>query len=187
MVCSSRTSTTRLAVGLLGAVGVLSLLAHSPVVQGLLEPVNLLLAHIVEYLVTGAGIATTRTGNVLMHPDGFGYRIDYLCSGFQPWLLITATILVVRATWLQRIGGILGAFACVEVFNVGRLVHLYWLGVHWPDAYDTGHDVVWNVLAVITALAYIGAWLSIIDDGNGAKMGTRMRTEVVQETPLPTR
>ena len=40
----------RLAVGLLGAVGVLSLLAHSPVLQRLLEPVNLLLAQIVEYV-----------------------------------------------------------------------------------------------------------------------------------------
>ena len=184
---SSRTSTTRLAVGLVAAVGLLSLLAHSPDLQRLLDPVNLLLAQVVEYLVTRSGMATTRTGIVLMHPDGFGYRIDYLCSGFQPWLLITVTILAVRATWPQRLGGILVALVCVETFNVGRLVHLYWLGVHWPEAYDAGHDVVWNVLAVITGLAYLGAWLTITGERIGGDESKSMTAHVAQRTALSTR
>ncbi len=187
MARSSRTGPARLAAGLVSAVGVLTLLAHSPQLQRGLDPVNLLLARIVEHLVTRAGMATTRTGNVLMHPDGFGYRIDYLCSGFQPWLLLTATMLAVRATWRQRLAGILVALVCVEVFNVARLVHLYWLGVHWPEAYDIGHEVVWNVLAVITALAYVGAWLSVTGGRTGSEEANRMRTKITRETALSAR
>lgn len=164
----ARTNNTRLVGGFVAVVGVLLLLEHSPVLQRLLDPLNLLLAQVVEHLVTRMGMPVTRTGIVLMHPDGFGYRIDYVCSGFQPWALIATTILVVRATWAQRLAGILVALVCVEIFNVGRLVHLYWLGVYWPQAYDAGHDIVWNVLAVITGLAYLGAWLTV----TGGRIGT---------------
>ena len=114
-------STTRLAMGLAAAVGVLLVLELTPSLQRLLDPVNVLLAQTVEYLVARMDMAVMRSGTVLRHPDGFGYRIDYLCSGIQPAALIAITILVVRASWAQRIVGILMAMVCVEVFNVGRL------------------------------------------------------------------
>ncbi len=90
-------STTRLAMGLAGVVGVLLVMELTPGLQRLLDPVNMLLAQSVETLVVRMDMAVTRTGTVLMHPDGFGYRIGFLCSGFQPAGLIAITILVVRA------------------------------------------------------------------------------------------
>jgi exosortase/archaeosortase family protein len=164
-------STTRPVMALAGAIGMLLVMELAPSLQRLLDPVNLLLAHTVEYFVVRIDLAVTRTGTVLMHPDGFGYRIDYICSGFRPVALIAITILVVRATWSQRIVGILVALAYIEVLNVGRLIHLYWLGVHWPEAYSMAHEVVWNVFAVIAVLAYLGAWLFWRDSRGGAEQG----------------
>ncbi len=164
---------TRIAVALASAAGLLLLLAYSPALQQLLDPLNLMLAKAVEHLVNAWGIPVTRSGVVLTHPDGFAYRIDYLCSGFQPWVLITMAILAVRATWRQRVAGILIALVCVEIFNIARLVHLYWLGVHWPQAYDMGHEVVWNVLAVLTGLVYLGVWLAVTGDRAAARGGRR--------------
>jgi len=154
-------STTRLAMGLAGVVGVLLVMELAPGLQRLLDPVNLLLAQTVEILVTRMDMAVTRSGTVLMHPDGFGYRIDYVCSGFRPFVLIAITIPVVRATWAQRTVGILIALVGIEALNVGRLVNLYWLGVHWPEAYSVAHEVVWNVVAVVAVLAYLGTWLAL--------------------------
>jgi len=164
-------STSRLAMGLAGAAGMFLVMELSPSLQRLLDPVYLLLAQTVEYLVVRIDLAVTRTGTVLMHPDGFGYRIDYVCSGFRPAALIATTILVVRATWSQRIVGILIALACIEIINVGRLIHLYWLGVHRPEAFAAAHDVVWNVLAVVAVLAYLGTWLYLSGNRNGAVEG----------------
>ena len=164
-------STTRLAMGLAGVVGVLLVMELAPGLQRLLEPVNLLLAQTVETLLVRMDMAVTRTGTVLMHPDGFGYRIDYVCSGFRPAALIAITILVVRATRAQRIVGILMALVGIEAINVGRLVHLYWLGVHWPEAFPVAHEVVWNVLAVVAVLAYLGAWLAL----SGSRIGAEGR------------
>ncbi len=76
--------------------------------------------------------------------------------------------------------------ACVEVFNVGRLIHLYWLGVHWPEAFSVAHGVVWNVLAVLAGLAYLGTWLYL----SGSRIGAEDRvlsTRGVPECPHPGR
>ena len=156
-------------MGLAGVVGVLLVMELAPGLQRLLDPVTLLLAQAVEILVTRMGMAVTRTGTVLMHPDGFGYRIDYVCSGFRPAALIAITILVVRATWAQRIAGILIALVGIEALNVGRLVHLYWLGVHWPEAFFVAHGVVWNILAVLAVLAYLYTWLALSGNRIGAE------------------
>ena len=160
-------------MGLAGVVGVLLVMELAPDLQRLLDPVNLLLAQAVEILVTRMDMAVTRSGTVLMHPDGFGYRIDYVCSGFRPFVLIAITILFVRATWAQRIAGILIALVGIEAINVGRLVHLYWLGVHWPEAFSVAHEVVWNVVAVLAVLAYLGAWLAL----RGSPVGSVLDVE----------
>ncbi len=166
-------------MGLAGVVAVLLVMELVPSLQQLLDPVNLLLAQAVEALVTRMGMAVTRSGTVLMHPDGFGYRIDYVCSGFRPFVLIAITILFVRATWAQCTVGILIALVGIEVINVGRLVHLYWLGVHWPEAYSVAHEVVWNVVAVLAVLAYLGTWLAL----SGSRIGAENRVSSARGVP----
>ena len=172
-------STARLVLGLAGAAGVLLVMELAPGLQRLLDPVNMLLAQTVEALLTRMGMAVTRSGTVLMHPDGFGYRIDYVCSGFRPAALIAITMLVVRATWAQRIAGILIALVGIEAINVGRLVHLYWLGVHWPEAFSVAHEVVWNVVAVLAVLAYLGVWLAL----SGSRIGAENRVPSARGVP----
>jgi len=170
-------------MGLAGVVGVLLVMELAPGLQRLLDPVNLLLAQAVEILVVRMDMAVTRTGTVLMHPDGFGYRIDYVCSGFRPAALIAITILVVRATWAQRTVGILIALVGIEALNVGRLVHLYGLGVHWPEAFSVAHEVVWNVVAVLAVLAYLYTWLALSGNRIGAEgrvLSTRPRNDLLE-------
>ncbi len=164
---AAMSTATRLALGLTGVVGLLLVLELAPELQRPFEPLNVLLAQTVEHRLVRMDMPVMRSGTVLMHPDGFGYRIDYVCSGFRPAALIAITILVVRATWAQRIVGILVALACVEALNVARLVHLYWLGVHQPEAFFIAHRVVWNIIAVVAVLAYLGAWLYL----SGSRIG----------------
>ena len=166
-------------MGLAGVVGVLLVMELAPGLQRLLDPVNLLLAQTVEALLVRMDMAVTRSGTVLRHPDGFGYRIDYVCSGFRPLVLIAITILVVRATWAQRTVGILVALVGIEALNIGRLVHLYWLGVHWPEAFPVAHGVIWNILAVLAVLAYLGTWLAFAQQGETAEDRQRGRGRVI--------
>ena len=172
---ATKSTLCRLAMGLAGVFGALLVLEFFPRLQQPFEPVNILLSQAVEYFLARMDMPVMRIGTVLMHPDGFGYRIDYVCSGFRPAAPIAVAILVVRSTWTQRVVGILFALACIEALNVGRLVHLYWLGVHQPDAFFVAHRVIWNVVAVGVVLAYLGALLYL----------SRGRTRAEDRIPSP--
>jgi exosortase/archaeosortase family protein len=163
-------TTTRLALGLAGTLGVLLALELAPELQRPLQPLSLLVAQIVEGLLGMLDMPVERHGTVLSHTDGFGYRIGYVCSGLRPLVLIAVALLALRISWSQRLVGILVAVAGIELLNFGRLIHLYWIGVHQPETFFVAHRVTWNVIAVVAVLAYLGAWLYLTgktSDGRG--------------------
>lgn len=154
--------TMRLAAALAGTMCVLFGLEQSTQFQSLLEPVNLGLAWAVEFVLRQLEIPVARQGPVLAHPDGFSYRIAYVCSGFRPAALIAVTLLVAPATWRARIVGLGVALAGIEALNLLRLVHLYWTGVVDPDAFLVAHRIVWNAIAIVATIGFLGIWLRIV-------------------------
>ena len=151
--------TTRLALGLAGVIAALLLLEQAPGLQRLLEPVNLGLARATEWLIQRLDIPVARQGAILTHPDGFSYRITTVCSGLRPAVLIVVTLLMVPATWFWRLSGVCMALAGIEVLNLGRLVHLYWVGVVDPDAFFMAHRVTWNIVAIAGILGFLTLWI----------------------------
>ncbi len=151
--------TTRLALGLAGVIAALLLLEQASELQRLLEPVNLGLARATEWLIQRLELPVARQGAILTHPDGFSYRITTVCSGLRPAVLITVTLLMVPATWSSRLTGVCIALAGIEALNLGRLVHLYWVGVVDPDAFFMAHRVIWNIAAIAAVVGFLGVWL----------------------------
>ena len=151
--------TIRLGIALAGVMGVLALMELSHQAQLLLEPVNLVLSRVTEFVLRSLEIPVARQGSVLAHPDGFSYRITYVCSGFRPVALIAVTLLVLPATWWWRLSGLLIATVGVQALNLLRLVHLYWTGVVDPDAFFVAHRVTWNIVAVIAVAGFLALWL----------------------------
>ncbi len=157
----STSITTRLGLGLAGVIAVLVLLEQVPELQRPLEPVNLGLAWATELLLQYLDVPVTRQGAILMHPDGFSYRITYVCSGLRPAALIAVTLLIVPATWLSRLAGVCVAVVGIEALNLVRLVHLYWTGVMDPDAFFIAHRVTWNIVTVVAVVAYLALWIGV--------------------------
>lgn len=165
--------TARLAIALAGAMLVLFGLEQSALFQGLFEPVNLGLARAVELVLRQLEMPVARQGAVLAHPDGFSYRIAYVCSGFRPAALMAVTVLVVPATWPARIFGLGAALVGIEALNLSRLVHLYWTGVVDPEAYFVAHRIVWNGIAIVAAIGFLGVWLRVVTTAR--EHGSRVR------------
>jgi len=153
----------RLAAALAGTMCALFGLEQSAQFQSLLEPINLGLARAVEFVLRQLEIPVARQGPVLAHPDGFSYRIAYVCSGLRPAALIAVTLLVAPATWRARIVGLGAALAGIEALNLLRLVHLYWTGVVDPDAFFVAHRIVWNAIAIVATIGFLGIWLRTAD------------------------
>lgn len=161
----------RVALGLVVAMTVLVLLEAAPVLQRPLEPVNIGLARATEWLLGQLGMPVARRGDILAHPDGFAYRITYVCSGLRPIALIAVTLLVVPASWPSRMWGLMVGVLGVTALNLCRLAHLYWTGVVNPDAFFMAHRVTWNIVAVGLVAGGLLMWLHL----NGRSRGGRSR------------
>lgn len=151
--------TVRLALGLGCVLSALVLLELAPGLHGSFESVNIGLARTTEWLLGQLEIPVARRGAVLSHPDGFAYRITYVCSGLRPISVVAVTLLVVPAAWSWRLTGLALGVIGIEALNLCRLVHLYWLGVVEPDAFFTAHRVTWNIVAIVMVAGYLLLWL----------------------------
>lgn len=153
--------SVRLAVALIGATGLMLAMEQWPQWQHFFDPVTNGLAYVTELVLRHMQVPVARHGNVLTHPDGFSYRIDYACSGLRPATLVLVTLLALPATWSARFGGFCIAVAGIEALNLLRLVHLYWIGVANPDAFYLTHRVLWNAIAVAAVILFLLAWIAI--------------------------
>lgn len=151
--------TARLAVGLGCVLVVLVALELAPEAHRWFEPLNVGIARATEWLLGRLGIPVARDGAVLAHPNGFAYRITYVCAGVRPIALIVVTVMLVPATRGWRLAGGAGGAIGVEVLNLCRLVHLYWVGVFDPDAFLTAHRVTWNLIAVCAVAGFLLFWI----------------------------
>ena len=153
--------SVRLAVALAGATGLVLMMEQWPQWQHVLDPVTSALAHVTELVLRHMQIPVARHGNVLAHPDGFSYRIDYACSGARPATLIAVTLMVLPASWIARIAGFCIALAGIEILNLLRLVHLYWIGVADPENFHLAHRILWNAVAIAAVIVFLSAWIAI--------------------------
>lgn len=151
--------TARLAAGLAGVLLALVLLELAPVLHHYFDPLNVGLARATEWLLGQLELPVMRRDAVLSHPDGFSYRITYVCSGLRPVAIVGMTLLLVPGAWSWRLAGLALGVAGIEVLNLCRLVHLYWVGVVDPDAFFTAHRVTWNIIAVVMVAGFLLLWL----------------------------
>jgi len=183
---ASTSITTRLGLGLAGTIAVLVLLEQAPELQRPFEPVNLGLARATELLLQYLDMPVSRQGAILTHPDGFSYRITYVCSGLRPAALIAVTLLIVPATWLSRLTGVCAAVVGIEALNLVRLVHLYWTGVMDPDAFFIAHRVTWNIITVVGVIGFLALWLYLVQRSGHRVDRSGVESTVVDPSTLET-
>ena len=106
-------------------------------------------------------------GNEIFERGGFGYRIDYACTGIWSIMFFCALIAGDRNVTRKRPLTLLQGVALLYVFNLMRLVTLYIAGVSLPEAFGILHDFAWPL-----ATAVIIAWLWLRVRGRAIEFGT---------------
>lgn len=152
-------TTLRAACALALVLALLALVELSADVQRAFEPLNLAIARLAELAIGYMQVPVSRNGAVLAHPDGFSYRITWVCSGARPAALVVVALLAVPAGWRARLAGLAAAFLLLEALNLCRLVHLYWTGVVDREGFFFAHRVAWNVLFVAAVAGLVALWL----------------------------
>lgn len=151
--------TARLCLALILAFGCIVLIDASQDLQAALEPLAELIAELTAELIRWFGMPVAINGTVVSHPDGFGYRVGYLCTGIRPAVILVLAIAALPTSLHRRGGAILLGLAGITVLNLCRLLHLYWTGVEQTEQFAFMHQVVWNIVAVLALLAYFAVCL----------------------------
>ncbi len=152
----TRQLNLRFVTVMVGFVGVVWLTYREDVLGPPLATLTTLTAQTTLALLHWLGMEAVRVATVISHPDGFAYEIYYRCTGFLPVAFLTVSILAYPGSLRRKYIGLAVGVPILIGLNLARLVHLFYLGVYNPAAFNFAHAVLWEALLV---LAIIGLWL----------------------------
>jgi exosortase H (IPTLxxWG-CTERM-specific) len=98
----------------------------------------------------------------------FSIRIVRGCDAVEATALFVCAVVAAPVGWRRRLVGILGGVVLLVGLNIVRIVSLYYIGIHFPNAFRAVHIDVWQPVFILVA---VGLWLL------WACWATRSRTE----------
>lgn len=116
------------------------------------------LASVVQVAMGWAGIDTLRHGAFLYAPGAFGYEIVVGCTGLLPAAVVATAIVATPRTAASRGWGLAIAVPVILLVNLVRLIHLFYIGVRAPRAFDQAHLLWWEAVLVAVVFAVWLAW-----------------------------
>ena len=133
------------------------LIAWNPVNDHVIVPFTAGVAKVSGALLQGIGQPVDVHGTVI-RSSRFGVNINNGCNGVEAMLILLASIVAFPASLKARaIGLALGAL-CVQLLNAVRIVTLYLLGAYQPRLFDMFHTAVWQILVILSAIAFFLIW-----------------------------
>jgi exosortase H (IPTLxxWG-CTERM-specific) len=119
--------------------------------EGLLEFVARLTASALRILGSGAEVVGTR----VFSPE-FSMRIAPECTSIVPMVILLSGVVAYPSPIRQKLLCLVIGLPVLFLLNLVRTVSLFYIGVHFPDFFETAHYVVWQSVMV---LAVIAMWL----------------------------
>jgi exosortase H (IPTLxxWG-CTERM-specific) len=133
------------------------LIAWNPVNDHVIVPFTTGVAQVSGALLNAIGQQVNVNGTVISSPR-FGVNINNGCNGVEAMLILLASIVAFPATLRARAIGLgLGALV-VQLLNAVRIVTLYLLGAYQPRLFDMFHTAVWQILVILSAIAFFLIW-----------------------------
>ncbi len=126
-------------------------------VQGL-ALVCVMTARSIAQVLNWLGMDFQREMATLIHPSGFGYEIGFTCTGIIPAGLLANAIMAAGGRMRTRVWGAAIGVVGVLLFNLIRLVSLFYVGVLAPRFFVVAHSVVWQALTVLFVAGFFFAW-----------------------------
>ncbi len=149
---SRRTWLTALAVAC--AAALLIWLAGNEIVMGAVQSG---LARITSGLLNLLGHRTVVTGNTIAS-GLFGITVVTACTGLFTTGLFLIAVVAFPVGWRSKLLGVGLGVAGVFLVNIVRLVSLYYIGVHLPGFLDSAHQLVWQSVLIVFAVALWLLW-----------------------------
>jgi len=115
------------------------------------------LARITSGVLNLLGHRTTVAGSTVAS-NLFGITVVTACTGLFTTGLFLIAVVAYPAGWRSRLIGAGLGIGGVFLMNVVRLVSLYYIGVHLPAFLDQAHQLVWQSVLIVFAVALWLLW-----------------------------
>ena len=139
-----------------------SLIAASGIAIGTIEVpgievLAIALAHAAAFASSALGTSVSLDGAVI-EADGFLAVVAAQCTGIELILIFGAAVLVCPVSLRARLCALLLGIPALFALNLVRVVSLLFVGVSFPEHFDTAHLVVWQTVMVAATLAMWLIW-----------------------------
>lgn len=149
-------------------VGLFTLEMLQPVQAHVIQPFTTGLATLSAALITPIDADVVAYGRVIEHTvNQFAVSIEAGCNGVEAAIVLIAGILAFPASWRDRLLAILLGFATIQVFNIGRIISLFYIG-QWNDTvFSFTHLYLWPVLIMLDVLIVFLVYLRYLNRRDG--------------------
>lgn len=133
------------------------LMALPAVNEHAVKPYTTFVAHEGAVALRLLGEDAAVRAQVLASPR-FAVSIYNGCNGLEAILIFVCGVLAFPAPGRRKLVGILLGFLGIQLFNVVRIVALYYTGVFKPAWFSTAHVLVWQSLVILFAVSLWVFW-----------------------------
>jgi exosortase/archaeosortase family protein len=115
------------------------------------------LAHVTNGVLHAFGHRTVVAGSTVSS-DRFGITVVTACTGLFTTGLFLIAVIGYPSGWRSKLVGVGLGVAGIFLLNVVRLVSLYYIGVHLPAFLDSAHQLIWQSMLIVFAVALWLLW-----------------------------
>lgn len=88
----------------------------------------------------------------------FSVRVVRGCDAMEATAMLVAAIIASPVSIRRKLPGVVAGVLLLGLLNLVRIVSLFYIGIHWPDAFETVHFHVWQPVFIVLAVAGWLAW-----------------------------
>lgn len=133
-------------------------IALKPVNDRVVNPYTTFVAHEGALFLRLFGEPVTVNQQILSS-HRFAVAIYNGCNGLEAILIFACGVLAFPARWHRKLLGLVLGFVGIQLFNVVRIVALYYTGVFKPEWFSTAHVLVWQSLVILFAVSLWVLWV----------------------------
>ena len=137
--------------------GSFTFIAWNPINDHVIEPFTAAIAGVSGGALNLLGQGTHMEGTVIRGAK-FAVNIRNGCNGVEAMLIYGAAVLAFPAPWRNRLLGVAGGFAAIQLVNLLRVVALYLTGAYLPKLFDSSHTVIWQTIVILCGVLFWILW-----------------------------
>ncbi len=108
-------------------------------------------------ILKALGQHTAVTGVTIQSPK-FAVAIQRGCDAVEPTWLFCSAVLSFSSSWVHKLLGVFAGIILLQILNLIRIVSLFWIGLHWPEIFNSVHMEIWPVVFLLVAILLFIGW-----------------------------